>query len=168
MSLECALRNYILLANEGATEELGARFAVITGGLIIALRGTLGAGKTTLVRGFLRARGYFGSVKSPTFTLIEPYELPGGAIYHFDLYRLTDPEELELIGVRDYLFSEAICLVEWPERAAGTLNFDLAVALDYHPLGRAATISVLSPRGQDFWTKIACQALPHSWPQAPT
>lgn len=88
---------------------------------IIYLQGPLGAGKTTLTRGLLRAWGYEGTVKSPTFTLVESYEFSTFSVHHFDLYRIRDPEELVLIGVRDYCNSDSICIFEWPECAQGQL-----------------------------------------------
>ncbi len=110
------------LEDEEATIELGKIIAKsINGRGRIYLRGDLGAGKTTLCRGILRSMGYLGAVKSPTFTIVEPYSFSGGQVYHFDLYRLNDPDELEYIGVDDYFADETLCLVEWPERAAGIL-----------------------------------------------
>ena len=104
---------------------------------IIYLEGDLGTGKTTLVRGFLRGMGYRGKVRSPTYTLIEPYECGGNSLYHLDLYRLAHPEELEYLGLRDLLQRDAILLIEWPERGQGMLPADdLRVRIHYRPVGR--------------------------------
>lgn len=109
------------LADTAATEKLGAAIAAqCSPQACIHLRGELGAGKTTLVRGFLRAMGYDGPVRSPTYTLVEPYLIDASIVYHLDLYRLSDPEELEFIGVRDWV-DAGVLLIEWPEQAAGVV-----------------------------------------------
>jgi len=119
-------------------------------GLVIYLTGPLGAGKTTFARGFLRGLGYQGVVKSPTYTLVEPYSITSELLcYHFDLYRLTDAEELEFTGARDYFDDSSICLVEWPEKAAGYLaDADLVCALAHHPDGRKLSLSACSAKGK--------------------
>lgn len=130
-------------------ESLGGKVAAhCPAGTRIFLQGELGAGKTTIVRGFLRAFGYPDIVKSPTYTLVEPYYLPNGTIYHFDFYRLNQPEEVEAIGLRDYFDSDAICLVEWPENAKSKLgNPDLYIRIEHMTVGRKVEINASSPAG---------------------
>jgi tRNA threonylcarbamoyladenosine biosynthesis protein TsaE len=113
----------ILLADEQATLDLGARIAAsLRPGELIFLEGDLGMGKTTLVRGLLRALGYEGTVKSPTYTLMEPYEIGSWRVYHLDLYRIVDPAELDFLGLDDIMDGSAVVLVEWPERASGVFR----------------------------------------------
>ena len=136
-------------------EALGAQLAKSSdAGMAILLKGELGTGKTTLVRGFLRARGHDGPVKSPTFTLLEPYELLVVPVYHFDLYRISDPEELEFLGVRDYFRGDGICLVEWPERAQDYLpTADVTVEIDYENAGRQVKIIAHTEAGESLITR---------------
>jgi tRNA threonylcarbamoyladenosine biosynthesis protein TsaE len=142
------------IADAEAMEALGAALARrVPPGFLIQLEGDLGAGKTTLVRGFLRGLGYRGSVRSPTYTLVEPYEFPqlagGCTVYHLDLYRLGDAEELEWIGIRDLLDARSIALVEWPERGRGVLPpADLGIAIAYRDSGRRVSLRGQSPAGR--------------------
>ena len=134
------------LATEGLGARLGAR---IRPPLVIFLHGELGAGKTTLVRGLLRALGHKGPVKSPTFTLVEPYRLADMDVYHFDLYRLSDPEELDYMGARDYFSATSLCLIEWPEQGRGWLPpADLLLHLEYRDNGRHALLTATGERGE--------------------
>lgn len=128
------------ITDETAMMELGGQIACLLpiGGVVL-LHGNLGVGKTTLVRGLLRSLGFEGTVKSPTYTLVEPYHVANRDIYHFDLYRLADPEELEYLGVRDYFRNDALCLIEWPQQADGFLPIaDLEVSLEYNRNARIA------------------------------
>jgi tRNA threonylcarbamoyladenosine biosynthesis protein TsaE len=110
--------------------------------MVVALHGDLGSGKTTLVRGVLHARGWIGSVKSPTYTLVEHYAFSSLYFYHFDFYRFADPGEWETAGLADCFRSDSICLVEWPERVAGLLPpADLDVVLTH---ARRPTVAAVS------------------------
>lgn len=138
------------LTDEAATLGLGARLAAtLQPGMTVYLSGDLGAGKTTLTRGLLRSLGYAGRVKSPTYTLVELYEIPRYNLYHFDLYRFADPAEWEEAGFREYFNFESVCLVEWPEKAAGLLpEPDLTVRLDILDEGRAVTLTATTEAGR--------------------
>lgn len=160
--------NYqIQLEDEAATLEFGAALAratfsdtntdlakivegvsVPTLGGIIHLHGDLGAGKTTLARGLLRAYGYRGAVKSPTYTIVEPYEFERCRIYHFDLYRLVGPEEVEYLGVEDYFSPSNLCLVEWAEKGGGIVPAaDLRVDIESEGTGRLLKCQSMSDKG---------------------
>ncbi|MGE5240656.1 MAG: tRNA (adenosine(37)-N6)-threonylcarbamoyltransferase complex ATPase subunit type 1 TsaE [Bacteroidota bacterium] len=133
-----------------AMEALGAKLAASLGeARLIYLNGPLGAGKTTLVRGMLRGLGHAGAVKSPTFTLVEPYDFKNRVLYHFDLYRLNDPEELEFLGMRDYLHGNGVCVVEWAERAQGVLPTpDAEIMISLAEKGRMVRIMTHTHRGR--------------------
>lgn len=138
-------------------EAIARAIAEVGGAFIVALDGELGAGKTTLVSGILRAYGVTGPVRSPTYTLIEPYEAGGRRLYHLDLYRLVDPGEVEPLGIRDLLSEAPVLLVEWPSRAAGALPaFDLTVAIEYlaGDDGRQVTFFSHSPSGGNVVQRI--------------
>lgn len=139
------------LPDEHATEQFGAILAQSLGedGAIIFLDGDLGAGKTTLSRGLIRALGHQGAVKSPTYTLVEPYENFDFPLYHFDLYRLSDPEEVDFLGVDEYFLPPAVCLIEWPQRGQGHLPpADVQLQLSDSGSGRQIECRSLTVRGQ--------------------
>jgi tRNA threonylcarbamoyladenosine biosynthesis protein TsaE len=139
----------IHLADESATQALGARLAaIVQPGLIVYLRGELGAGKTTLVRALLHALGYSGKVKSPTYTLVELYNLSNLCLYHFDFYRFSEPDEWIDAGFRDYFGVQAACFVEWPDQAGGLLPPpDLEITLVFEGTGRQMEIRASSDKG---------------------
>ena len=143
--------NPFLIPDETGMRDLGASLiASAEAGTVITLQGELGTGKTTLVRGALHACGVSGAVRSPTYTLVEFYPLQKMSIAHFDLYRLSDPEELEYLGYRDYLNPQTLCFIEWPEQARGYLQgVDLEIRLAYDSQGRQVEFQAQSSIGQE-------------------
>ena len=140
----------IHIASSAEMEALGHRFAAgCTAHARIYLQGDLGAGKTTWVRGFLRGWRYTGNVKSPTYTLVETYIVHNQIIHHLDLYRINDPDELESIGIRDYLDGRAICLVEWPEKAGELLTEpDVVIQIESNGQERIVCLRANSDTGR--------------------
>ena len=145
-----------LLKNEADTVAMGGQLAAavkdeIKSGIIVYLHGDLGAGKTTLTRGFIQGLGHKGAVKSPTYTLVEPYELGSWRAYHFDLYRLGDPEELEFMGIRDYFDEQSSSFIEWPEKGHGLLpKADLDLYLSYQEEQRVIEIKGNTSKGREL------------------
>ncbi|CAI8890416.1 tRNA (adenosine(37)-N6)-threonylcarbamoyltransferase complex ATPase subunit type 1 TsaE [Pseudomonas koreensis] len=150
----------LYLADEQAMSDFGARIARITQGHgLIFLEGNLGMGKTTLSRGIIRGLGHVGAVKSPTFTLVEPYEIGDVRAFHFDLYRLVDPEELEFLGIRDYFEDDALCLIEWPDKGAGFLpKPDLTITISPQDSGRSLKILSQGSRGEAWCAALALES----------
>lgn len=147
----------IILPDEKAHIELAEQVArQLTESFLMLLQGDLGTGKTTFARGFIHASGFDGVVKSPTYTLVEPYPIDGERMcYHFDLYRLADPEELEFTGARDYFNARDVCLVEWPEKAAGFLPAaDWLCEFSYLPAGRQMKISAYTETGRTLMLQV--------------
>ncbi|MDY7218208.1 tRNA (adenosine(37)-N6)-threonylcarbamoyltransferase complex ATPase subunit type 1 TsaE [Denitrificimonas sp. JX-1] len=147
----------LYIEGENAMTALGYALAQQTDGHgILFLQGDLGAGKTTLSRGIVRGLGYDGPVKSPTFTLVEPYEINDKRVWHFDLYRLSDPEELEYLGIRDYFADDDLCLIEWPQQGQGFLpQPDLEISIKAHNTGRIVRLLPFSTRGKSWCAALA-------------
>ena len=144
------MADHLSLPDEAATLRLGAAFAAgAANGLALHLKGELGSGKTTLARGLIRALGHPGRVKSPTYTLVEPYSLLRLNLYHFDFYRFKDRSEWLSSGLREHFNPQSLCIVEWPERAGHLLAPpDLEIHLHYDAHGRTATLVAHSPPGE--------------------
>jgi tRNA threonylcarbamoyladenosine biosynthesis protein TsaE len=152
------------LADPDATtqfaQQFGAALPADTAGWVLLLEGELGAGKSTFARGLIRALGHSGTVPSPTYTLVEPYQLPGRIVYHIDLYRISDEEELRYLGWAD--LEDGFRLIEWPDRAPGLAGTaDLRLALDYAGSGRVAHLEGLSERGRALVAEFSLQAETH-------
>lgn len=147
----------LYLADEAATLALGAQLGQQSAGHgVIYLEGDLGAGKTTLTRGLLYSLGHQGTVKSPTFTLVEPYHVNGCNIWHFDLYRLADPDELEFLGIRDYFAADELCIIEWPQQGRGVLPLpDLRVSMTPEQEGRRVVLEPCTERGVQWCLSMA-------------
>ena len=147
------MQQTIIINSEADTQQLAQRIAAsvtATHQTVLHLEGDLGAGKTTFSRYLLHALGHSGYVKSPTYTLVEPYEIDGLAVYHFDLYRLADPEELEFMGMRDYLNDADLLLVEWPSQGHGFLpdpSLHIQLVHSHEATGRVATLTAHTPHG---------------------
>ena len=147
------------VASASAMEALGQGLAehYLIAGSKLFVQGELGAGKTTLIRGFLYGAGYDGTVKSPTYTLVEPYLVDGMEIFHFDLYRLEALQELEAIGIRDYFSDTGICLVEWPEKVAKLMKFpDLLINIQPFANYRSVRLDGQTATGEKVLRSLAC------------
>jgi tRNA threonylcarbamoyladenosine biosynthesis protein TsaE len=149
------------LEGEDAQETFGRRLAaVLESPCVVILSGELGSGKTTLVRGVLRGLGHERAVRSPTYTLLEPYELSGKRVLHVDLYRLGDPQELEYLGLTD-LMDESLLFVEWPERAGEVLQAsDLEIRIEYALPGRDLTLVAHSELGRRLLGRLGDRLAP--------
>lgn len=145
------------------TEQDSAQFAqqlapALSDVTLVTLEGGLGAGKTTFVRALLAAMGYQGRVKSPTYALVEPYRIDGREVFHFDLYRLSDPEELDFLGLDDYFTGLSLCLVEWADKGRGMLpKADLHLSIEFMGEGRRMALTALTPNGKSVVVGLNAQ-----------
>jgi tRNA threonylcarbamoyladenosine biosynthesis protein TsaE len=152
MTTEPINQMQILLEDEQKMQVFGEKIAQVIGQinapLLILLNGDLGAGKTTLSRGILKGLGHRGAVKSPTYTLVEPYDLEVGKVFHFDLYRLVDPEELYDIGFNDYLSESQLCMIEWPDKGGSLLpKADISMQINSNGTGRQVILTAQTSLG---------------------
>ncbi|QLB20482.1 tRNA (N6-adenosine(37)-N6)-threonylcarbamoyltransferase complex ATPase TsaE [Vespertiliibacter pulmonis] len=158
------MNNTFYLKNEEALLQFGECLAIqfrdylnksTSNSLVIYLNGELGAGKTTLTRSIVRTFGHQGNVKSPTYTLVEEYILPPFSLYHFDLYRLADPEELEFMGIRDYFKAQTLCLLEWANCGLGMIPpADFIIQLDYAEQGRNLQLLPQNAKADELFRKF--------------
>lgn len=139
----------LVLENTAATQRLGEQLAPhVRAPLTMTFCGEIGAGKTTFIRAMLKALGVEGAIKSPTFSIVESYQILNTQIHHFDLYRINEPSELEYMGFRDYWMDHAICLIEWPERAMHGLDIvDLSFVIHHQGDGRVIDLSAHTSQG---------------------
>jgi tRNA threonylcarbamoyladenosine biosynthesis protein TsaE len=151
----------VMIENEQQMLALAKRLAkVCDPPLVVYLSGELGAGKTTFSRGFLEGLGYQGRVKSPTYTLVEHYPFSNLQVFHFDLYRIHDPQELELMGIRDYFTEKSLCLIEWPEQGGSYLHSpDIQINFIIEHSGRRLEFSTLSEHGDKIVQKMLGQTI---------
>lgn len=159
------LTREIFLPDEAAMLALGKTFGAAARnapGLVVYLHGDLGAGKTTLARGWVAGLGHVGRVKSPTYTLLEPYQVPGGGkLTHMDLYRVADPEELEFLGLRELSGSGEWLLVEWPEKGSGHLPVaDLVIRIAFEGAGRRLAVTALNTSAARWLAGISLSDTP--------
>ena len=160
----------VTLNGDAGTRALGAALApLLVPGMRIYLRGDLGAGKTTFTRGLLNALGHKGPVKSPTYTLVEIYVVSGYILYHFDFYRFNDPEEWHEAGLDEPFNEPSVCLVEWPEKAAGVLptaDLELRFRFEENGAGASRTVDVLSASERGDRCLNALRALRPTFPES--
>jgi len=144
------VNTYLVLADESVSQHYGESFAaLVTAPLVVYLFGELGAGKTFFTRAVLRGLGYQDAVKSPTYTLVESYPLARFHLHHFDLYRITDAQELEFIGLDTYFGKDSVVFIEWPSHGEGVLpQPDIVMEFHYRPKGRELKIEAKSARGE--------------------
>ena len=145
------------IPDEAGMQQLGKSLAnIVCPPLTIYFHGQLGAGKTTLIRALLRNKGVTGAIKSPTFTVVEPYQIDAQHYYHFDLYRIANPDELELIGIRDYLQDNAVLLVEWPEYGGDALPAaDISIEIEFAKSGRIIKLRATTTNAAKLLKKLA-------------